>query len=295
MEHYQLWKDYQNLHIEHPDPASAAKVDYYSANSDAIKAHNSQKSHKAAIIIPAYNEQLLLPRALASINGILRNISKPVSTIVVDNASTDLTAEIAKEFGAQLVGEPKKGIGQARQTGLEATTPNMAHIFTTDSDTVVPPNWINDHLTAISRSEITLSYRECALLSDFGGTFMQIQLLSAYQQAAWINRWIKRNINKPNTGGYNMCFKREAAFYIGGYNTELGAGEDLDITRKLADLGKVERVRTSALVSARRVLAKGIIRQFLERTHANVQHSLTDTGMKHTNYDDYRINTPTIK
>lgn len=295
MEHYQLWRDYQTLHTQHPDPASSAKADYYQANSVAIKAHNSQKSPKAAVIIPAYNEQVLLPRTLASVNRALRDVLDPIAVLVVNNASTDLTGEIAEEFGASLVNEPKKGIGRARQTGLLATPPDTSYILTTDADTVVPVNWINIHLEGIAIAGLTLTYGGTSLLSDFGNSFKETQMLSLYQQAALINRWIKRVINKPNTGACNMCFGRELAFNVGGYNTTLGAGEDLDIARKLSALGRIERVGLPVIVSARRVLAKGIRRQFLERTRANVQHSVTNTGMAHLNYDDYRINTSTVK
>lgn len=67
-----------------------------------------------ALIIPARNEELSLP-------GVLRNLP-PVITrvVVVDNGSTDSTARVAAEYGAQVVSEPVAGYGRACLTGLAA-------------------------------------------------------------------------------------------------------------------------------------------------------------------------------
>lgn len=288
MEHYRLWKDYHFLHIQHPDPASSAKADYYHRNSDAIRDHNQRKTHTAAIIIPAYNEGVLLPRTLASINKSLMHSPEPVATIVVDNASTDLTPEIAKIFGAVVVNEPQKGIARARHTGLLATTPDMAHILTTDSDTVVPPTWLSNHLNAINLSGVALTYGGNTLLADFEATLLQESLLSLYQQSVLINRFLKKLIGKPNTPGNNMCFNRALAFEIGGYDIRLGAGEDIDITERLSNLGAIKRIDNPVFISARRILARGIAKHFLERTQTNIKHSVTDQGMKLSSYEDYR-------
>ena len=58
-----------------------------------------------SVVIPAYNEENYLDRCLRS----LREQRYPTSqfeVIVVDNASTDATAEIARRFGARVVSEP---------------------------------------------------------------------------------------------------------------------------------------------------------------------------------------------
>ncbi|MEM9071648.1 MAG: glycosyltransferase family 2 protein [Myxococcota bacterium] len=60
------------------------------------------------VIIPALNEEEALPRVLAAIPR------PPVRRIVVaDNGSTDRTAEVAMEAGAEVVREPERGYGAA--------------------------------------------------------------------------------------------------------------------------------------------------------------------------------------
>jgi len=65
-----------------------------------------------ALIIPARNEELSLP-------GVLGNVPHEIKqVVVVDNGSTDSTAEVAAAFGAQVVNEPVAGYGRACQAGL---------------------------------------------------------------------------------------------------------------------------------------------------------------------------------
>ena len=65
-----------------------------------------------ALIIPARNEELSLP-------GVLRNVPHEIKrVVVVDNGSTDATAQVAAEFGARVVTEPVAGYGRACLAGL---------------------------------------------------------------------------------------------------------------------------------------------------------------------------------
>ena len=72
-----------------------------------------------SIVIPAYNEE----RYLGCCLQVLRAPSYPASRfeiIVVDNGSSDGTAEIARRSGERVISEPRKGVAYARQTGFEA-------------------------------------------------------------------------------------------------------------------------------------------------------------------------------
>jgi glycosyltransferase involved in cell wall biosynthesis len=67
-----------------------------------------------AVIIPALNEERTLPKTLGDIPRDLVN-----EVVVVDNGSTDLTPSIAREWGATLLYEPKKGYGYPCLKGIE--------------------------------------------------------------------------------------------------------------------------------------------------------------------------------
>jgi glycosyltransferase involved in cell wall biosynthesis len=65
------------------------------------------------VVIPALDEADALPRVLRELPPLVREV------IVVDNGSTDRTAEVAREGGATVVHEPRRGYGQACLTGIE--------------------------------------------------------------------------------------------------------------------------------------------------------------------------------
>ena len=92
-----------------------------------------------SVVIPAYNEEECLGDCLRA----LRRQTFPAEqfeVIVVDNASSDATAAVARRLGARVVTEPRKGVSRARQAGFEAARGQV--IASTDADTRVPPDWL---------------------------------------------------------------------------------------------------------------------------------------------------------
>jgi hypothetical protein len=72
--------------------------------------------HGIALIIPARNEALSLPKVLSMIP------EKVTRVIVVDNGSTDNTRDVGQDHGAQVVFEPLTGYGNACLAGIAALT-----------------------------------------------------------------------------------------------------------------------------------------------------------------------------
>jgi cellulose synthase/poly-beta-1,6-N-acetylglucosamine synthase-like glycosyltransferase len=88
-------------------------------------------------IIPAHNAEPTLGRVLAS----LVEQTPPVDeVIVVDDASTDRTAEIAKDFGVRVVRTARQGYaGGARNAGLDVATGDVVVFL--DADVIPGPGW----------------------------------------------------------------------------------------------------------------------------------------------------------
>ena len=84
---------------------------------------------KISVIIPVYNEEQSLPHVLADLpRDILHEI------IVVDNASTDRSAEVAAALGAKVVPESRRGYGQACLAGIAALDPATEIVVFVDGD-----------------------------------------------------------------------------------------------------------------------------------------------------------------
>src|ERR1019366_4439065 len=97
---------------------------------------------RLSFVIPAYNEEAYLPACLESILAQTRELGDEVEIIVVNNASTDRTREVALAYsGVRVVDEPRKGLTFARQAGFAASTGKL--IANVDSDSRLTPGWVD--------------------------------------------------------------------------------------------------------------------------------------------------------
>ncbi len=81
------------------------------------------------VVIPAFNEE----KTIGSVVRVLKSLYFE-NIRVVDNASTDATAERAREAGAAVFSEPKRGYGKACRTGYENVAEDIEWIFFCDAD-----------------------------------------------------------------------------------------------------------------------------------------------------------------
>ncbi len=292
MKEIELWKSYQDLHQKHPRSDSESKVNFYNQNSEFIKRSAKINFPDLTIIVPAYNEANFLPRTLAGINlALSSDENRNTSLIVVNNASDDDTKDVALAFGAQVIDEPKKGIGRARQTGLESTKNSVKHILTTDADTLVTHNWIEGHRRYLEFENTVFTYGNIKFIADTKLNLHEQCLLFFYTQSANLVHTIKNKMGIYIAGAANAGFNRELAMLIGGYNIKLSKGEDTDLMHRLAKHGSaIKNPDNMVITSARRILGRGILTHGLSRLKENINHSFTGEVSVSEKYDDYRIN-----
>lgn len=76
-----------------------------------------------SLVVPAYNEEARLPATLEAIERFLPTVGRPVEVVIVNNASRDATAAIARAAAARdprlrVLDEPRRGKGAAVRTGM---------------------------------------------------------------------------------------------------------------------------------------------------------------------------------
>lgn len=88
-----------------------------------------------SFIIPAYNEEQLLGRALTVLKEAARAAEETFEIVVVDDAFTDRTALIAQEHGARLIAVKKRQIAATRNAGAREARGDL--FLFVDADTIV--------------------------------------------------------------------------------------------------------------------------------------------------------------
>lgn len=205
---------------------------------------------KISVVIPAYNEEVLLPKTLASINALDR---KPDEILIVNASSTDKTVEVSKQAGARVITVPKKTIGFSRQQGIEQAKGDV--IAFTDADAILPHDWLNRAEQALSKPGI-VGYFGRVWLVD--GPRSYLFLINYLQPIA---NWLMWNIFRiPMTTGQNMAFYKKTALAVGGIPTNFKMAEDIEIARRLMTVGKIVfTLKDFVLASGRRGFEKGLL------------------------------------
>ena len=126
---------------------------------------------RVGVIIPARNEEAAIGRVLA---GVPREGVRDI--IVVDNGSTDATAEAAAAAGARVVREPTPGYGRACLAGLAALSPDVDTVVFLDGDHADYPEELPRLLAPIAHGEADLVIGSRAALAEPGSLTPQQQL-----------------------------------------------------------------------------------------------------------------------
>ncbi|MDX6389210.1 MAG: hypothetical protein QOJ73_273 [Streptosporangiaceae bacterium] len=106
------------------------------------------------VVIPAHNEEDLLPSCLAAVRRAARMLTTAsVQLVVVADACDDRTAELARHAGATVVEIGDRNVGAARDAGVREVLsrtrqldPAAVWLATTDADTVVPASWLSQQV-----------------------------------------------------------------------------------------------------------------------------------------------------
>src|SRR5436190_10301592 len=94
-----------------------------------------QQRNMISFIVPAHNEQASLGRTLEAIHKAARAVGQPYEIIVVDDASTDATPEIAAQNNARVVSVNHRQIAATRNSGARAA--QGERLFFVDADTTI--------------------------------------------------------------------------------------------------------------------------------------------------------------
>jgi cellulose synthase/poly-beta-1,6-N-acetylglucosamine synthase-like glycosyltransferase len=214
---------------------------------------------KLSFVIPAHNEQAYIAACLESVSAELSANPCEAQVIVVNNASSDNTKEIARAFsGVLVVDEPKKGLSRARNVGFIHSTGDL--IANVDADMILPDGWVKTVLDEFRLNENLVALSGPVIHYDLPR--MTQALVRIYYLLAVGMHFIYHRILRKGAvlQGGNFVVRRSALERLGGFDEKYDFyGEDTDMGWRIQKLGDVKfTFKLTMYASGRRLRSEGL-------------------------------------
>jgi glycosyltransferase involved in cell wall biosynthesis len=211
---------------------------------------------KLSVIVCAYNEERYVA---ACLHSLLAQTRLPDEVILVNNASTDRTGDIARAIpGVRVIDEARKGLVMAREAGrLAATGDVLAYL---DADCRAPLWWLERVERRFARSPRVVAVTGPYRFYDWdwwGRLLIRAYDMTLAPATHVLVQYVLR-IGAILYGG-NFAVRADGLAKIGGFDTSIEFhGEDTNLARRLSAVGRVWIARECFMyTSARRYRAMG--------------------------------------
>jgi len=178
-----------------------------------------------SIITPTYNRAHLISRA---INSVLNQSIEEWELIIVDDGSTDNTAEVIKPFLSDerisYIRKENSGAANSRNVGVESSQYDWITFL--DSDDEAKAEWIETYKNIISeKKSVSLICNGCEKISK-NDEIIEIKMPKT-------NHNLFGNIKYKMTNGGVFTLKKKDFINIGGYDTKVKAGQHTELSFRL--------------------------------------------------------------
>jgi glycosyltransferase involved in cell wall biosynthesis len=190
-----------------------------------------------SFIVPAYNEELELPSTLTAIRNAAQDRHHEI--IVVDDASNDATAEIARDAGAQVISIHRRQIAAARNSGGRVARGDI--LFFVDADTRINEKHVTGAIGALE--------------GGYSGGGARVAM------SGEIPLWARVSVGffcviyfALNLGAGAFLFTTRKNFNtVGGFDGSLYIGEEVYFSLALRRLGRFKILSEPVVTSGRKL------------------------------------------
>ena len=195
-----------------------------------------------SIIIPTYNEADQIAKTIANI--LSTNDGQEIEIFVTDGGSSDDTVSIAKNCGATVVLNQRKG--RAAQMNWGASVSKGEILYFLHADSIPPKNFTAKILNAYERKFISGCFR---LRFDYPHWFLKAN--------SWFTRF---DVNAVRFGDQSLFVTKEVFKTCGGFSEDLWMMEDQEIIHRIKKHGKFTVMNDYVITSSRKYITNGVYR-----------------------------------
>lgn len=199
----------------------------------------------ASVVIPARNAAAVIGEQLASIAT--QPEAAQLEVIVVDNASSDGTAAVARTWADQLPGlrvldaQERPSQGYARNVGIAAATGDV--ILLCDADDRVGPGWAGQLIAGLASADSVAGF-----VTSWDGSR---EAVAGPASLADAESFAVRFGFLPAFGGNNAAFTKHVWSKLGGFDESIHPAEDIDLSWRIQLAGYSLAFAPTALVFGR--------------------------------------------
>lgn len=202
-----------------------------------------------AVVIPLYNKS---PHIAGTLDSVLSQRVQPAEIIVVDDGSTDGSADVVlpyQRLGVRLIQQHNSGVSAARNRGIEASTSQWVAFL--DADDL----WLPNHIECLLR--VLQTYPDVGLVStqhEILENGIRLRPRCAYAEGAVCRvddfyRRFAAGLSLVNSS--TACVRRDAVELIGGFPESIHIGEDIILWIKLFEQFGMAHIGTVSAVYQR--------------------------------------------
>nr|BDT30077.1 glycosyltransferase [Bacteriovorax sp. HI3] len=200
-----------------------------------------------SVIVPAYNAQKTIHKCISSLVNADYD-KKSYEIIVVDNNSTDKTAEIIKSFPeVTYVKETTQGRSYARNTGARIAKGELLAFI--DSDVFIEAGWLK-HLSAGFSKDYVGGGQGRIIPCDQDGqlSLNRFRIRQQTESTSGTNIILRlMYIESPMVNSAACMYRKEAFHFVGGFDVLLERHEDIDLSKRVSLAGYDLTAQTQAV------------------------------------------------
>lgn len=220
-------------------PRASQWPDGYDFARQVLQNFLQASSPRISFVVPAHNEEHELPASLGALRAAADASGESYELIVVDDASTDATAEIARQFHARVVPIDRRQIAAARNAGARVARGEI--LFFVDADTRIAPGHVRAALAAIAQGGVGGGARvDFDTRPSFWGRLCVAVFCTVYFGLGL------------GAGAFIFC-RRQAFAKVGGFDEQYFAGEEVYLSLALKKQGRFRILREPVVTSARKL------------------------------------------